>query len=263
MAKSRTKVMVFGLLALMLAGAVAATSASASPGPFWYHRGVGTEGGGVKVTAPEGFTGEGAKQTLNGTILGTAVEITSSSVQVKGSISNNAFQGQVKLELIYNQPQLIKPAASGCSVVIGEKNIVQVKGHLMWKYVTGGPELKEQGAAGQTVEMVFTPQELKQGATGIPAGVFTNITLTGSGCLLAGKNNVEGSQIGYPSPGLNEFNTRLAVRTAAGKEQLVHFWNGEKNVEGKSGLVFAGNESSLLGQTESKANQQEIAVKES
>jgi hypothetical protein len=265
MAKSRTKVMVFGLLALMLAGAVAATSASASPGPFWYHREIGAKESGVKIAAnaPEGFSGEGGLQTLHGTILGTAIEITSSRVQVKGAISNNAFQGQVKLELIYNQPQLIKPAASGCSVTVGAKNIVQVKGHLMWKYVAGGNELNEQGAAEQKVEMVFTPKEIQQGATAIPTGVFTTITLAGSGCLLAGTNNIEGSQIGYPSPGLEEFSTNLAVRTTAGAEQLVHFWNGEKNTEGKVGLKFANNESNLIGQTQTKANQQEIAVKPS
>jgi hypothetical protein len=223
-------------------------------------------GSGVKVAAnaPEGFTGEGGKQTLNGMLGTTAVEITSSRVQVKGAISNNVFQGQVKLELIYNQPQLIKPAASNCAVTVGAKNIVQVKGHLMWKYVKNGTELTEQGAAGQKVEMVFTPQELSQGATGIPGGVFTTITLAGSGCLLAGTFPVEGSQIGYPSPsGLGEFSMNLAIRTTEGKEQLVHFWNGEKNVEGKVGLKFDSLESSLVGQTETKANQQEIAIKES
>jgi hypothetical protein len=266
MSRSRTKALVFGLLAFVLVGPTLAASASASPGPFWYHRAIGAKESGVKVAAnaPEGFSGEGGAQTLENTILGTAIEITSSRVQVKGAISNNAFQGQVKLELIYNQPTLVKPAASGCSVTVGAKNIIQVKGHLMWKYVTGGNELNEQGAAGQKVEMVFTPKEIQQGATGIPGGVFTTITLAGSSCLLAGTNNIEGSQIGYPSPsGLEEFSTKLAVRTTAGAERLVHFWNGEKNVEGKVGLKFANNESNLIGQTETKANQQEIAVKAS
>ncbi len=256
----------FGLLWFVLVGPTFAVSALASPGPFWYNRGVGTEGGGVKVAAnaPEGFKGEGGEQTISGTILGTRLELTSSRVQTKGAIFNNAFQGQAKIEVIYNQPTLVKPAASGCSVTVGAKNIVQAKGHLMWKYVAGGNELNEQGAAGQKVEMVFTPKEIQQGATGLPGGVFTTITLAGSGCILAGTNNVEGSQIGFGSPsGLGEFSTNLAVRTTEGQEELVHFWNGEKNVEGKAGLKFANNEAGLIGQSELKANQQEVAVKES
>ncbi len=270
MSISRTKVLVFGLLALVLVGAVAGASASASPGPFWYHRPVGeTLGSGVKVaaSAPESFKGVGGEQRLLGTIGKEEVEITASSVQVKGAISNNAFQGQVKLELIYNQPRLIKPTslASTCVVKVGENNIVQVKGHLMWKYKKGGSELTEQGAAGQKPEIVFTPKEIAQGATALPGGVFTEIHFSTSGCgLFPPVAPVEGSQIGYGSPsGLGEWSTNLAVRTTGGTEELVHFWNGEKNVEGKVGLKFDKNESSLIGQTEVKANQQEIAVKES
>jgi hypothetical protein len=267
MSRSRKRALVFGLLVFVLVGPTFAVSASASPGPFWYHRGVGTEGGGVKVAAnaPEGFKGVGGEQSIIGTIGGTPIELASNRVQTKGAIFNNAFQGQAKIEVIYSQPTLAKPVLSGCAVTVGAKNIVQVKGHLMWKYVAGGSELNEQGAAGQKVEMVFTPKEIAQGATALPGGVFTTITLAGSGCnVLAGTFNVEGREIGFGSPsGLGEFSTNLAVRTTVGQEELVHFWNGEKNVEGKAGLTFAGNEASLIGQSELKANQQEVSVKES
>lgn len=130
----RIRAVMLGLLAVMLAGSVMAATASAGPGPFWYHKAPGEKGNGVKVSSPESFSGEGGKQTFTGTIGKEAIEITSKSVQVKGAITNNAFQGQVKLELIYTQPTMIKPISSGCEVVVGEKNIVQVKGHLMWKY---------------------------------------------------------------------------------------------------------------------------------
>ncbi len=270
MSVSRTKALVFGLLAMVLVGAVAGASASASPGPFWYHRAIGEKGGaGLKVSpnAPEGFKGEGGEQRLLSTVGTEPIEIASSSVQVKGSISNNVFQGQVKLELIYNQPHVVKPAgvASTCVVKIGENNIVQVKGHLMWKFKKGGTELTEQGAAGQTPELVVTPKEIQQGATSLPGGVFTTLHFAATGCgIFPTLANIEGSQLGFGFPSeLGVFSQELAVRTTEGQEQLVHFWNGEKNVEGKVGLKFGLNEASLIGQTLNKTNQQEIAVKES
>jgi hypothetical protein len=269
MSISRTKALVFGLLAMVLVGAVAGASASASPGPFWYHRALGSEGAGVKVSPnhPEGFKGEGGEQRYVSTVGTEPVEIALSRVQVKGAISNNAFQGQTKLELIYNQPHVVKPAALAgtCVVKIGENNIVQLKGHLMWKFKKGGTELTEQGAAGQSPEGVATPKEIQQGATKLPEGVFVTIHYAATGCgIFPATANIEGSQLGFGFPSeLGVFSQTLAVRTTGGREELVHFWNGEKNVEGKVGLKSNGTEVAQIGQTEAKANQQEIAVKES
>ena len=240
----RIRAVMLGLLAVMLAGSVMAATASAGPGPFWYHKAPGEKGNGVKVSSPESFSGEGGKQTFTGTIGKEAIEITSKSVQVKGAITNNAFQGQVKLELIYTQPTMIKPISSGCEVVVGEKNIVQVKGHLMWKYNGVPKQLEEQKQEAQSPYIVFTPKEIQQGATGIPGGTFTTITFKGSPCgVLAGSHEVAGSQIGFPSPStVGTFSKTLAVRTTGGQKELVHFWNGEKNIEGKVGLLFGSNE---------------------
>lgn len=257
-----------GTLAVMLAGAIMGTVASAAPGPFWYHRPVGEVlGNGLKVTsqAPENFSGTGGVQTLRGTIAETPVEIVAKSVQVKGAIFNNAFQGQVKLELIYNQPELIKPVLAGCTVTAGVKNIVQAKGHLMWKWDGTETQLNEQSQAAQKPDLVFTPKDIQQGG-GLPTGAFTSVTFSPlAACkTLTGTFNVGGSEVGLPSPSqVGEWSTILSVRTLEGKELLQHFWNGVKNVGAKVGLEFGGNPASLVGQTETKAAQQEISIKES
>lgn len=79
--------------------------------------------------------------------------------------------------------------------------------------------------------------------------------------MLAGSHEVAGSQIGFPSPStVGTFSKTLAVRTTGGQKELVHFWNGEKNIEGKVGLLFGSNEAALVGQTEVTASQQEIGI---
>ena len=265
--QSRTRAVMLGLLAVMLAGSVMAATASAGPGPFWYHRPVGAKEPQLKVSAnaPENFRGTGGEQTLVGTFGTESVEVRSKSVQVKGAISNGPFQGQIKLEIIYLQPEVVKPAAKPCNVVVGASNIVAVKGHLMWKYNGVVKQLEEQKQEEQTPEIVFTPTELQQGATGLPKGEFTSLTFKGAGCgvLTGGARQISGSEVGFPSPShVEEWSQKLSVRTVPGKELLQHFWNGAKNVEAKVGLEFTSNPASLIGQTEVTAEQQEIAVKE-
>jgi hypothetical protein len=255
-----------GLLAMMLAGSVMAGTASAAAGPFWHHRAVGAEGEGAKVeaNAPESFKGKGGEQTLTGTFGGETVEVRAPSVQVKGAVFNNSLQGQVKLEIVYNQPEVLKPAAKPCSVVIGAKNIVVVKGHLMWKWNGEAKQLTEEPqTAGQKPDLVFTPLELATGATTLPAGEFTSLTFTGSGCgvLPGGPRKVSGSEVGLPSPAnVNEWSKKLAVRTLPGKEFEQHFWNGTAFEGVKAGLEFTGATANLVGQTEVEAAQQELAV---
>jgi hypothetical protein len=262
--QSRIRVAMLGLLAVMLAGSIMASTASATAGPFWHHRAVGGEGEGAKIepAGAESFKGEGGEQILAGKLSTEPVEIVSKSVQVKGAIFNNALQGQIKLELIYNQPTLVKPALKECTVVVGEKNIVVVKGHLMWKWNGEKKQLEEPTQEAQKPDLAFTPAEIAEGATTLPTGVFTTITLKGSGCgVLAGTFKVEGSDVGLPSPSnVKEWSTKLSVRTIPGENLLQHFWNGKEFIGAKVGLIFGGNTSSLIGQTKTTANQQEIAV---
>jgi hypothetical protein len=263
---------VLGLLAVMLAGSVMAATASAGPGPFWYHREVGAKGNGVKISAnaPESFKGTGGTQTLKSIVSGTPIVTRASSVQVKGAILNNVFQGQIKLELIYNQPALVEPALKECTVRIGTDNIVVVKGHLAWKWNGEKKQLEEQKQkeAGQTPILLSTPREIQQGATALPEGVVTTLTLTGSGCgVLAGAHTIEGNEVGLPSPaGLEEFSRTLVVRTleeAVGQRYKLHFWNGLKFIGAEANLALASNSFFLIGQTAVESAKQEVAILES
>jgi hypothetical protein len=279
MSISRTKALAFGLLAMVLVGASFAASASAEAGPFWHHRAIGGKGEGEKLAAgvAESFKGTGGEQILLGNIASTEVEISSSSLQVKGAITNGAHQGQAKFELIYNQPVLRKPALS-CGVVVGEKNIAQVKAHLAWKWNGTSaqlallPQITEQ-----TPDLIFTnvePQEQKPSGVSDyrKVGVFTTITLKGSGCgVIAGTFNVEGSEVGIPNRKIEEFATKLAVRTVPSQTSinkeagegagfLQHVWEGSAYQGLIIGLVFGKNPASLIGQSEVEPAQQEIAV---
>src|ERR1700730_5540976 len=123
MLTSRIRVLVLGLLAVMLAGAIMTAPASAGEGPYWHHRPIGGKGEGEKIPAehPEQASGEGGKQTLLGEIeeakgVKTPIEITATRTQVKADFSNGIHQGQIKLIIGYQEPKLVKPALSGCTV---------------------------------------------------------------------------------------------------------------------------------------------------
>jgi hypothetical protein len=268
--QSRTRAVMLGLLAVMLVGSVMAATATAGPGPFWYHREVGGKGNGTKIAAnsPESFRGTGGEQTLTSTFGTETVELRSRSVQVKGAIANGPLQGQIKLEIIYSQPEVLKPTGKPCEVVIGEKNIVVVKGHLMWKWNGEVKQLEEQKQETQVPDLVFTPAELLQGAKELPKGEFTKLNFKGGGCgPLVGPQKVGGSEVGLPTPGtVGVFSTTLGVRTIPSgtvPHLWQHFWNGFEFVGIKAGLEFASVAANLVGQTEAKAEQQEVGVLES
>ena len=254
--------------------------------PVWRHRVVGSKGEGelIEQGFPENFLGKGREQTLNGTIGGTPITIASSSVQIKGSIYNNALQGQIKLGLAYNEPTITKPELKGCTVTIGASNIVQLKGHLMWKWNGEKTQLEEKTpSANQTPDLVFTavePQQqepLMEKVNYTKIGVFTSVTFKGTGCgILAGTFSIGGSEVGISNHLLGEWSKKLAVRTTAsqgvkieGEKELTpntfyqHFLGGEKFQGTEIGLTVAAHPASLVGQTEMEAQQQEIAIFES
>lgn len=259
-----------GTLAVMLLGSAMAATASAEAGPFWHHRLNEKEAEGAKVEpkAPENFRGTGGEQTLKGSIGTTEFEIVSKSLQVKGAVFNGTNRGQIKLELVYNQPELKKPVISGCTVTVGSKNIVQVKGHLMWKWNGTAEQLKELPQANQQWDIGFTAvepqQQEKEGTEALKEGTFTTITFGTCG-VLNGTFNVSGSEVGLPSPsGLKEWNKKLAVRTVDHKQgtgrALQHFWDGKAFQGAELGLRVGENVSALVGQTNVESEQQEIAV---
>jgi hypothetical protein len=236
---------------------------TAGPGPFWHHRVNSKEGIGSKIEANalENFQGEGGEQKLRAKVAETSIEIVSSHVQIKGAVYNNALQGQAKLELVYTEPKIIKPALKECSVVLGENNSVRLKGHLMWKWNGLAKQLVEGAPTAQKPDLVFTPTEIATGATALPKGELTKIVTKGSGCgILAGTFKVEGSETDLPSsPNLEEWSSTLSTRTTEAGEMLQHFWNGGEFIGAKAGMIFAGNQASMIGQTTMKAGQ-EVAI---
>jgi hypothetical protein len=234
-------------------------------GPFWHHRLNSKEGVGSKIEpkAQETFHGEGPEQKLKATIGGETIEITSKSVFASGSMFNNALQGQVKLELIYISPTLTKPLLKECTVTVGEKNVVQLKGHLMWKWNGAKSQLEEGAPTTQKPDLVFTPAEIGTEAKELSKGGLANVALKGLGCgVLAGTFLISGSSVWVPTPVLNvaSWASALTLGTGEAKETSQHFWNGQIFQGVKAGLLFGGNTASLTGTATVKTNQQEVAI---
>jgi hypothetical protein len=286
---SRTKAVMLGLLAVMLVGSIMATTASAEAGPFWYHRPVGEVKNeiGTKLApgTAEQFTGSGGEQKLLSHVKSEgkeeAIEINSPSTEVKGDITNGEHQGQIKLEIAYKEPKLVGFAS--CVVTIGTNNTVVVKGHLAWKWNGEKSQLEEQPQEHQTPDIVFTPVEPQEQKPFVEVldlrkvGVFTTLSFKplSKACgpfSTLNKVEVQGSEVGIPNRKLNEFSKTLAVRTIAegtipkavgeGEGFLQHIWNGTRFLGLIVGLEFGGLSADLIGQTETEAAQQEIAVRE-
>lgn len=261
-----------GMLAVMLAGSVMSATASAETGPFWRSRTMAEgEGSKIEANAPENFKGEGGEQKLKGEVAKTLFAVTSPKTTVKGKIFNNERQGQMELEIVYNQPVITEPTLKECNVTVGAKNIVQVKGHLMWKWNGVAGQLTEKPAAtNQQWDIGFTAVEPREQGTGtqkLETGTFTTITLAGGGCgVLAGTFPVVGSEVGIPSPsGLKEWNKKLTVRTVDHKQlpgRLPQHYSGGGTtayVGAELGLKVGGNVAALIGQTNTEATN-EVSV---
>jgi len=220
-------------------------------GPRWHRRPIGSKGSGesIEPKAPENLKGEGGTQTLNGEIGGTSIEITSKDLQVKTAIFNGVLQGQIKQELVYDQPTIVKPALKGCAVTIGEKNIVQVKGHLMWKW------------NGEAPDVVFTASE-PASQSEVVNGVLTTVALKGTSCgILAGTFTIAGSEAALPSPAHEEeWSKTLALSVVQQESVQQHFWTGETFKNLKVGLLLAGHSASSAGQVVLNPLQQELAI---
>ncbi len=265
MSLSKMRVVLFAALGMLMLGAFVSASAYATAGPFWHER-TGGSGTGVKIEEkmPEQFQGEGGEQRFLTKIGASEIEFTAPSVQVKGVIYNNALQGQIKLELKYGTITVVKPKDPECVVTVGIGNTVKTIGHLAWKWNGQKKQLEEQPQSKQQkVELLFTPKEIAEGEKALPTGTFAEFTFKGgtTKCSpLVTPSKVEGSTVGFPTPtNLEEWSKTLAVRTPEGKEKQ-HFWNGSEFIGVETGLKFAGNEASLIGETKVNADLQEIAV---
>jgi hypothetical protein len=275
----RVRAVMLGAMAVMLLGAVTASTASAL-GPWWYRLNAKGAEEKIEPNAPENFKGGGGEQRLLSEIGAEKIEITAEQIQVKGAIFNGPHQGQIKVELVYHQPKLKIPNLANCGVTVGTNNIVVAKGHLMWKWNGTKEQLlaENQTTAGQTWDIGFTsvePQVQEPFVEEVDltkSGIFTTVRLSGAGCAaLAGTFTVAGSEVAVPNLGLGTFSRNLSTRTLAApqvepsKGFLQHYQTGNAthpNQGAKLGLVFGEKVASLIGQTNTTSEQQEIAVKE-
>jgi hypothetical protein len=263
----RVRVLVLGLLALLMVGAYA--SATASAGPFWHHREVaGSDQGKIEPQTPETFTGTGGQQEFKAQVGTTPFVLRSPGVKIKGTVWNNNLQGQIKLELKYPPITIVSPTLAGCQAEAftqpGGHNVVFAEGHLGYTWDGTTAQLKEQPIVNQKPDVIIVPPgtQIQQGATGLPKGSFAELKFapTASCGALAGVFKVGGSTIGSLTPEhLGEWSTKLLVKTPEGTAKQ-HFWNGKAWVGVETGLVFASNPTSLIGEDTTTAAKQEIAI---
>jgi hypothetical protein len=254
-----------GLALLIIAGSLMATTAMAGPGPFAYHRPIGSKGNGVKITeqSPEAFQGEGGEQKAASRISNMTVEGVAKSVQIKGIIYNNNLQGQLKMNLKFNEVTLSQPKLPGCEVKIGKNDMATVVGHLAWKWNKTKAQLEEQSQASQGATGIGLGSELKEGATELPKSEFSKITFSGAACgVLVGTFTASGSETIKTKPEhLGEWSKSLAITLAEGKEP-VHFWNGSSFIGGETGLMLGSEPATVVGESKAEVAQQEVTVLE-
>lgn len=249
----KPKIWLLGMLAMLLVGSFAAASAEAQ-GPFWYHRAIGGQGKGVKLSGQQGgvpfeeVRGGGGRVVLEGKLAGAEVELESAQVQVKGIVYNSPLAGQAKFEFAYTQPKAIKP--NNCNVRVGSNNVVKVHGHQAWTWDGSAGQLKEQPQQHQNPDWIFLGQELQQGATELPEGAsFTTITLSGASCPIPGTAQVKGSVVAKITPEqVGAFSTKQSAESV-GNGALQHFWNGKENIGVESKLKLGGTEPATLKQS--------------
>jgi hypothetical protein len=258
---SRPRMTLLSLLAMLLVGSFAASTAYAEAGPFCHHRAKGTEGPGEKLGGDaegENANGVGGVQNLKGTVGTTPVEIVSKDIQIKIQIYNAADQCQIKISIQYHNPKLEKPVVAGCETEVGVQNKIQVKLHAAWKWNGTTKQLEEQPQKEQQTDWLATTTDL-HGTTSLPKGEFVQITFKKCG-VLTGKFPVKGTERVWVIPEhVEEFMTKFKLVIQGGKWQQ-HYWNGTQFIGGETGLEFGGNPADLTGEGEVTMEKQELAL---
>jgi hypothetical protein len=236
-----------GLFVLLLVSSVSSVSASAEPGPYCYHREIGGQGKGTKISAqtPEPFAGGGPIQSLRGKIAGTEVEISAEQAQVKGIIYNNPAQCQSKIKITYINPKLSKPEVKGCVVKVGKENTFELKGHEAYKWDETKKQLEEQPQQNQKIDWIFLPGELKETAKELPKETFVEITFSTCGVFI-GTFKVSGSAAAERTPE-GKFSTKETQKFTKG-EAAQHWWR--YLIEGGKAGEFVGQKTGLTFGTE-------------
>jgi hypothetical protein len=264
----KVRVIALGFLALLVVGAIASAASSANPGPFWNHREkTGENGLKISAQAPEAFYGTGGPQELKGNV-GIPVILRTAGVKITGFIWNNGLQGQIKLRLKYPPITIIEPIVKECQPEVfsqvGAHNVVYSEGHLAWTWNGEEPQRSEQPVLNQKPAIIFVPPgtQIQQGATALPTGTFAEVKFTGAGCgVLAGTFPVTGTTVGKLIQPANkeEWSNTFTFATPEGKVKQ-HFWNGIEFRGVETGLTFAGNPASLIGENTIETIRQEISI---
>jgi hypothetical protein len=261
MLQSRRRTMLLSLLAMVLVGSFAASTAYAEAGPFCHHRNVGEKGEGLKLGGDaegENANGTGGEQILKATIGTTPIEIISKDIQIKIQIYNGPDQCQIKISIQYHNPKLVKPVIAECETEIGVQNKIQVKLHAAWKWNGTTKQLEEQPQKEQQTDWLATTTDL-HGTTSLPKGEFFQITYRKCGPL-TGKVPIKGTERVWVIPEhVEEFKTKFKFVIQAGKWQQ-HYWSGKQFIGGETGLEFGGNPLDLTGEGELTTEKQELAL---
>ena len=265
MLQSRPGTMLLSLLAMLMVGSFAAsTAAYAEAGPFCHHRAIGGKGEGEKLGGDEvgeNANGVGGEQILKGMVGTTPVEIMAKDIQVKIQIYNGPDQCQIKISIQYHNTRLVKPVVEGCETEVGVQNKIQIKLHAAWKWNGTTTQLEEQPQKEQQTDWIVSTTDL-HGTTSLPKGEFVQITFNKKCGILAGKFPVKGTERVWILPEhVGEFNPKWKLVTAAGK-YMQHYWNGTKFVGGETGLEFGGNPADLTGESEVTFEKQELGMSE-
>jgi hypothetical protein len=183
------RVGVLGLMAMLLFGSYAASSASAAvQGPWWMKLEGGKQ---VKIEPKPHLEIKSENEgnfKLKGKILGTAVILECKKVENKGSIWNGPHTGRDEAVITWNECSIAQAVlCKGFPIEVG---LTKVRTELMWKYAGIEKELKETGGLQQKIYDVFAPTEPVEKIEGKEKSKFTTITVPtefeGIKCALAG-----------------------------------------------------------------------------
>jgi hypothetical protein len=266
MSFSRSRATLIGLLAVVATGSLVSTAVYAAAGPFVHRRPIGSKGEGEKIaeSAPEPFQGEGGQQRQVAKIASTIVEGVAESVQVKGIFYNNSLQGQLKMQLKFQDVHSVKPNLPECNIKIGNNNTAKVVGHLGWKWNGEKKQLEESVQSAQQEPVgVGLATELEAGAVELPNNVpFTTITYANKGCgVLGGVYVAKGSETIKTTPShLEEWAKSLTLTLAEKGGEKLHFWNGKSQIGGETLLSLANEPATIGGESKASVTGQEIAV---
>ncbi len=260
---SRMKIMLWGLLAVMAMGSIAAPAASAAPDGPWFRHPVGTEQ--VKWLTNEEKEIEGTNQgsfTLRGKVLGVPATIKCETATIKGLAWNGSHQGEDEGVVAFSKCFTVQP----CAKTEVKVTNAEVYSELQWKYAGKQSELNEQPAKQQKIFDVFAPivapeQITLENGEKVARATFVSITFPASCGLGETPFKVEAAGTVATFGDQHQVSHKIIWGTAAETNpqnqdatiNTLHFQFPNatefhhQGVQTKAKLLFAGNAAELEG----------------